>query len=152
MQELRSIFDLASGVPMSQLLLFSATREIKGWKVSIHNRHGSSEHSKRHVHITRKGLAGTYSWNVDGTRHDAHAFPINEQCIKKAKRFASEALKIPETSLQFLVQVEGRSEVSIARTGEAGNLGRSEFRSYVRLNEPLLLLGCDLGLVIVWLW
>lgn len=133
---------------MDQLFLFCSTKEIKGWTVSVHARHGCAEHAKKHVHVTRRGLSGSYSWNVDGTRHDAHAFPATEQSINRAKELAADALKIPQSSLQFLVQVEGGSTVSIAGSGDSYG---PKIRGYVRKKDHLLLLGCDLGLVSVWL-
>jgi hypothetical protein len=60
---------------MTPLAVLYVLRIRKGeWTIDVHPRHGPT--GLRHVHLTWNGRE--YSWNEDGTRHDAHRFPTDE--------------------------------------------------------------------------
>ncbi|EGU4189944.1 hypothetical protein HWU03_004149 [Vibrio parahaemolyticus] len=79
----------------------------KGWSVRVDSRHGDKDYHRKHVHISKKGIKGEYSWNDDGTRHDKHNFPNNEKSIGKAKKLAADALSVPVSSLEFITAISG---------------------------------------------
>ena len=119
------------------------------WTVRLDSPHGPKDYHKRHVHIEKRGLAGAYSWNIDGTRHDRHRFPASEKCIEAAKDKAARVLRVPVDSLEFVVSERGPLRVS-ARTGRHGSrrMGpRLELR--VRSSDVLIVLGAPSGLVFV---
>jgi hypothetical protein len=80
--------------------IFFLTLRDGPWEIHIHGPHGSA--GCKHIHITRNGLKGEYSWSVNGTQHDKHKFPSNEKWIKRAKTIAAEHLNVPASTLQFL--------------------------------------------------
>lgn len=74
------------------------------WEIRLDAQHIAG--GKRHIHVRRrKKRKGEYSWNDDGTRHDKHKFPVNEDMIGQAKVIAAEKLGIPISSLEFLTGV-----------------------------------------------
>lgn len=124
--------------------------KVGPWRIRIDKRHGSEAHHQEHVHISRNGLKGEYSWNKDGTRHDKHRFPASEQQINRAKELAAGTLNIPQSTLQFITAIDGGTRVSVsAVTGSAR--ARSVLSVYVRLNQRLVFLGSPEGLaIVVW--
>ncbi|WP_371867381.1 DUF6367 family protein [Pseudoduganella guangdongensis] len=124
------------------------TTRIGDWTVSVHSRHGSKEHDRKHVHIKKRGLGGEYSWNVDGTRHDSHRFPAGEQCIKRAKELAANALNIPANTMQLLTGFEGGVFLSVQDHLDATNSGKV-FNSYVHKGKIVTIFGGHSALVIV---
>lgn len=70
------------------------------WTINIHGPHVPAGH--KHVHITCRKLRGKYSWNVSGSRHDQHEFPENDKLIIRAKKLASEHLRISVDILQLI--------------------------------------------------
>ena len=82
--------------------LFSFTVRKGRWTIHIHTPDPSL--GMKHVHIERADLLGQYiySWNINGTRHDKHKFPLDERSIKKAKALAAEQLKIPARTLTLI--------------------------------------------------
>lgn len=114
------------------------TKDVGDWKIAIHSRHGPKEFDRKHVHISKRGLKGQYSWNVDGTRHDAHRFPESENCIKRAKDLAASALNIPVGSLELVTAIPGGVTVTI---GEAISGGNIVYQMYLRLTRQMTLFG-----------
>ncbi len=92
-------------------VLFALTLREGAWIIQIHGPHVAE--GKRHVHITTKKVRGTYSWNVDGSRHDKHRFPKSENAIKAAKRLAANHLGIPERQLSFLTTLPSAEVIEI---------------------------------------
>jgi hypothetical protein len=123
------------------------TTKVGPWRVRIDKRHGQEAHHQEHVHISRTGLKGEYSWNKDGTRHDKHRFPASEQQIGRAKELAAAALKIPSSTLQFITAIDGGTRVSVSSV-PVGARARSLLSIYVRLGQHLVLLGSPDGLVV----
>jgi Family of unknown function (DUF6367) len=115
------------------------TKFIGPWKITVHQRHGNAPHVKRHVHITRKGVRGEYSWNVDGTPHDHHRFPDCLTQVEVAKEYAARALKIDQNILTYLFSVGPKSLVSIRTLGEHGGTTGPRYSIYVRITETLYL-------------
>lgn len=126
----------------------TARGERGGWVVRRDAPHGNVPNAQRHVHITRRGLGGEYSWNADGTRHDEHRFPPNEKCIKRAKEIAARHLRVSESTLQLIVGLEGGARVVIEEIGRAPGEPFT-FRSHVGPAYYVAIFGCDDQLVIV---
>lgn len=133
---------------MSLVILQILTKQIGDWTISVHPRHGSKDHDKKHVHITKRGLKGEYSWNEDGTRHDKHRFPGAEQCINKAKDLAASALGIPTGTLQLITGFEGGVFVSVQDNQDPPRTNKA-FNSYVHKGKLVAIFGGNNGLVIV---
>lgn len=85
---------------LDQSPLFFLTLRNGAWEVRVHKPPISP--GWRHIHITAKRLKGEYSWNINGSRHDKHKFPINDKWIKRAKTLAAQHLNVPVDTLQFL--------------------------------------------------
>lgn len=113
---------------MSQVLLHAITTQKGDWTIRLDPRHGSKHFHRRHVHLSKKGLKGDYSWNDDGSRHDEHRFPKNDQCIKKAKQLASDALSIPISSITFVTAFHGGGAYKF-------HSGNEKFWSYIRTDQ-----------------
>jgi hypothetical protein len=133
---------------MSLIILFNPTTKIGDWSISTHSRHGSKAYDRKHVHITKRGLKGEYSWNIDGTRHDAHRFPKNEDCINRAKSLAASALDIPVGILQLITQFEGGVHFYIQDNLDS-HPEKKLFNTYVHKGKVITLLGSEKGLVVV---
>jgi hypothetical protein len=132
---------------MADVILFCQDASYCNWTVKLHKPHGNVPNAQRHVHITRKNLCGVYSWNIDGTRHDKHKFPTNEKWIKKARKIASEQLRVPESALQFLIGITGPEKISLTFSAEIMQQ-RTIFNRYVRSSESIFVFANELGLVL----
>jgi hypothetical protein len=132
---------------LSLVILHILTSRIGDWTVSVHPRHGSKDHDRKHVHIKKRGLGGEYSWNVDGTRHDKHRFPTEEQCIKKAKDLAANALNINANTLQLVTGFEGGVFLRVQDNMDLTPSGKL-FNSYVHKGKVVFVFGTDNGLAI----
>lgn len=124
-------------------------KAIGPWQIQIHSRHGPKDHDQKHVHITRPGLGGDYSWNKDGSRHDDHRFPNSEPMIKKAKSIAAKELGIPIGSLQLVTDVPGGFFVNIAHIESETGRARTILDLYVRVRETCHILENEQGLIVV---
>ena len=133
---------------MANLILCYCANKNGAWTVRVDKPHGNQPYHKRHVHITKKGLKGEYSWNEDGSQHDKHRFPRSEQCIVSAKEHAANALGINAGNLSFITSIAGGVHVSILATAELNDRPRSIFSSYLRVAEVLVIFGTDMGLAI----
>lgn len=133
---------------MAITIIQALVTEIGDWTISIHPRHGKSEHNRKHVHVRKRGVKGEYSWNDDGTRHDKHRFPKSEQAIIRAKELAAEALKISSSVLHFLVETDGGVYIDVKIEKIAGEEGDG-FRHYVRVGEDAYLFEGPNGLIIL---
>jgi hypothetical protein len=98
---------------MYEILILRLERQEGDWTVTTHGPHGNVPHAQKHVHIKKRGLKGAYSWNQDGSRHDDHRFPSNEQMIKRAKGLAADALGVPEATLQLVGNAADRHDISV---------------------------------------
>lgn len=117
------------------------------WTVRIDSPHGAKKYHKRHVHVRKRGLAGEYAWNEDGTRHDRHRFPASEKCIRAAKNKAAVALRVPVELLQLVISQGGPLSVN-ARTGRHGAIRTVPSLSLrVRSSQALVVLGAPGGLI-----
>jgi hypothetical protein len=134
---------------MNQVFLYCLTKNVGDWRVRIDSRHGNVSHGQKHVHIAKKGLTGEYSWNVDGSRHDAHKFPFTEQCIKAAKGHAATALAIPESSLSLIIGIPGGSRISLRNNVYEKYKNMPILNSYVSKRLSLIFFGSPAGLVLV---
>lgn len=134
---------------MNQVFLYCSIKKVNGWRIRIDSHHGNVPHGQKHVHITRKGLTGEYSWNVDGSRHDAHKFPLSEQCIKAAKGHAATALDIPASSLSLIIGIPGGSRISLRSNEYEKYKNMAIFNSYVSKRLSLIFFGSPAGLVLV---
>jgi hypothetical protein len=132
---------------MSLVLLQILTKHDGDWTISVHPRHGSKGHDQKHVHIKKRGLKGEYSWNMDGSRHDKHKFPVSEQCISRARDLAANSLKIPVSTLQFITKVEGGVFISIQENNDV-IASRKIFNSYVHKDRFVVVFGGGDGLII----
>ena len=132
----------------SQVLCYSTTTKVGPWRVRVDKAHGREGHHQEHVHISRIGIKGEYSWNSDGSRHDKHKFPNSQRGIAKAKRIAAEALNVPHTSLQFVTSLTGGCRATLSETGK-GSRPRSIVTMHVRASEILVILGTSESLVLV---
>jgi hypothetical protein len=119
---------------------------VGDWTIRTDTPHGNVPNAQHHVHIEKRGLKGEYSWNIDGTRHDDHRFPKNEQCINAAKRHAAEALGISSNILQLVVALPGGQRVSVRGVGSS-----QEFRCYVRKGYVMIFMASPVGLVCIQL-
>lgn len=133
---------------MTDVAIFFLAMKVGPWRIRIDRRHGPEAHHQEHVHISRNGLKGEYSWNRDGTRHDKHRFPASEQQIGRAKELAASALNIPKSTLQFITAIDGGTRVSVSALPSSAR-ARSALSVYVRLEQHLVFLGSPKGLVIV---
>lgn len=134
---------------MEQVFLYCLSNKVGDWKIRIHPPHGNVPHAQKHVHIEKPRLSGGYSWNVDGSRHDAHKFPLSEKCIKAAKEHAATALGIAALSLSFIVAVPGGSRISLSSNEQAKYRNMPLFNSYVSKRLSLIFFGSPVGLVLV---
>lgn len=96
---------------MTQELLFALKLKDGPWRVRIDGPHLRG--GERHVHMSRSGIPGEYSWNVSGSRHDEHRFPASEKHIQAAKRIAAKHLGVPQRVLQLLSMGEARSPLTV---------------------------------------
>lgn len=119
------------------------------WSIRVDKQFGDGRHHQRHVHVTRKGLKGEYSWNIDGTRHDKSRFPASEEQIDKAKELASNALNIPKNMLQFITIEDGGNFISLLSQGDSKNRERRLFSMYIRVKEQIIIFGTDEGSIII---
>lgn len=115
------------------------------WRIRVDKPQGDGLHHQRHVHIWRKDHDGVYSWNEDGTRHDKAKFPNSERYLLKAKSIAAEHLKVGPESLQFVLQVSGRSLVTGYTDAPEGERPRKIYGGYIRVNEHLIILETEQG-------
>jgi len=134
---------------MEQVILYCLTKQIGDWTIRIDSPHGNPPHNRKHVHITKRGLSGEYSWNIDGSRHDEHRFPTTEKCIKGAKKHAASALGIPVPSLSFIVGIPGGTRISIRSNSDQKNSNLPLFNDYVSKRFSLVVFGSSAGLVLV---
>jgi hypothetical protein len=134
---------------MQQVLLCCLVKKIGDWSIWIHPPHGPKDYHRKHVHITKRGLQGEYSWNIDGTRHDDHRFPTPEKCISSAKQHAASALGIPIGSLQLILAEPGGARISVKNNGNLPIHKVPLFNAYVSTTIHLVLFGSPSGLVIV---
>lgn len=133
---------------MSQLesiVLSFISRQVGDWTITVHSQHGDQPHHKKHVHIRKNGLSGEYSWNVDGSRHDSHRFPGNEQCIKAAKEHASKALGVSPSIFSFICAINGGVNITL----HSEYLGMPLFRAYVSQQLIFAVLSSHTGLIVV---
>ena len=119
------------------------------WSIRIDSRHGPDQHQRRHVHISKRGLKGEYSWNEDGTRHDKHRFPVSEQCIRGAKERASRALNIPVSSMHLIVAERGPVRISARSTGSGVSESSSTVSAYVNARRSFIVIGAALGIAVI---
>lgn len=133
----------------AHVLLFCLISKVGDWTIRIDPPHGSARHSRKHVHIEKRGVQGEYSWNSDGTRHDEHRFPTSEKCIRAAKRHAASALGIPVSSLNFIVGIPGGVRIAVRTNLSDSSKYIRVFGTYVRRNHSLLVFGSEPGLVFV---
>ena len=83
-------------------LFFCFWTKTGEWEFAVHAANTSTK-TQRHIHVRRiRGRKGEYSWNIDGTRHDEHAFPTNERDIKRAKEIAGARLKVDPSIFTFV--------------------------------------------------
>lgn len=109
------------------------------WEVRVDGPHQAN--GQRHVHIRRKrGRKGEYSWNIDGSRHDEHRFPINEGMIARAKEIAAGKLRVTEESLQLLTSLTTGCRVIVMHEG------------YLFLSQTYTFAGCDLVILVSEQW
>jgi hypothetical protein len=134
---------------MSDLVLCFISKTVGPWQIQVHSRHGSKEHDQKHIHITRPGLGGEYSWNKDGSRHDKHRFPKSEPMIKAAKSIAASELGISVGSLQFITSVPGGLYVNISHVNNTTGRARTLLDSYIRVSETCHIFEGDRGLIVV---
>lgn len=134
---------------MSLIIVFNLTSNVGDWTINTHSRHGSQAHSKNHVHISKRGLKGQYSWNIDGTRHDQHRFSQNEDCIKRAKELAASTLGVPIGILQLIIQLKGAVQLSIQDNLAYQQENKKILNTYVHKVKVITLFGSDKGLVVV---
>ena len=134
----------------NQILCYSTTTQVGPWRVRLDKPHGRDEYHQEHVHISRRGVKGDYSWNKDGSRHDKHKFPNSQKGMDKAKRIAAKTLNVPETSLQFVTSLAGGCRATLSEV-ESGLRPRSIFTVHVRTTETLVILGTTESLVLVTL-
>lgn len=105
----------------TELLLYACWIPKGAWEVRVDSPHQATGH--KHIHIRRKRNGkGEYSWNLDGTRHDKHRFPVSEGMIGKAKQIAADELKIPISSLEFLTSVPKAERISILQQNDFGDV------------------------------
>ena len=133
----------------TQSLLFCLISKVGDWTIRIDAPHGSAKHHRKHVHINKRGLEGEYSWNSDGTRHDAHRFPTSEKCIGAARRHAASALNVPASSLSFIVSVPGGVRVAVGTNPMGSKRFSRSLSTYVKLDNSLVVFGFELGIVLV---
>lgn len=117
------------------------------WTISTHTRHGPKEYDRPHVHIKKKGLKGEYSWNKDGTRHDAGKFPASEKFIKRAKDHAATALGLPASVFELITVLPGKVHLHVR--DHMPSYANANFTMYVHKGNLITILGCEKGLVIV---
>ena len=119
------------------------------WSIRVDKQLGDGRHHQRHVHVTRKGLKGEYSWNIDGTRHDKSRFPASEEQIDKAKELASNALNIPKNILQLITMEDGGKFVSVLSQDDSANRERRLFSMYIRVKEQIIIFGTTEGRIVI---
>lgn len=119
------------------------------WKIRVDKQLGDGSHHQRHVHVTRKGLKGEYSWNVDGTRHDKSCSPVSEEQIDKARELASKALNVPIEKLQFITMEKGGNIVSVLSQYKSVDRERRLFYMYIRVKEQIIIFGTSEGEIVI---
>ena len=134
---------------MDQVLLYCSTKSSGDWTIRVDQPHGSKHYHRKHVHVAKKGLAGEYSWNIDGTRHDKKNFPVSEKCISAAKQHAASALRIPISSLQFITAESGGTRMSLRSNLDPTISNFPLFTAYVPVKRYLAVFGSPSGLVLV---
>ena len=134
---------------MNQVFLYCLTKKIGDWTIRIDSTHGNVPQGQKHAHIVKRGLSGEYSWNVDGSRHDSHKFPLSERCIKAAKGHAATALNVPASSLSLIVGIPGGSRISLRSNEHEKYKNMPLFNSYVSKRLLLIVFGSPVGLVLV---
>lgn len=134
---------------MEQVLLYCLVKQVGDWTIRIDSKHGNSPHNRKHVHISKRGLSGEYSWNIDGSRHDEHRFPTTEKCIGAAKKHAATALGISASSLSFIVGIPGGARISIRSAVVYDYKNLPLFNGYVSKRLTLVFFGSPAGLVLV---
>ena len=134
---------------MEQVLLYCLQKKVGDWTIRIDQPHGQRQFNRKHVHISKKGLPGEYSWNEDGTRHDKLRFPASGQCIEAAKRHASTALGIPVSSLQFLTAESGGTRMSLISNLDPKTNRFPFFAAYIPVKIHVVIFGSPNGLVLV---
>jgi hypothetical protein len=131
---------------MGQIILHSLITTKGDWTIRIDSPHGDKDYHHKHVHVSKKRLNGEYSWNVDCSRHDEHKFPSSEQCIKKARKLAEDALCLPRGVLTLVTINEGKVWYSVETTNKNDN---DLFRTYIRKNKVIVVLLSPKGLISV---
>lgn len=119
------------------------------WTIRIDSPHGPKDYHRKHVHVSKRGLDGEYSWNIDGTRHDKRRFPSSEKCISAAKQHAASALGIPAGALQLMVAERGGARISIRPTLDPTKRIRPVLSMYLPVRRSMVILGSPNGLVLV---
>jgi hypothetical protein len=133
------------------IILHSVVSKIGDWTIDVHSRHGPEAHQHKHVHITRRGLGGEYSWNIDGTRHDEHRFPSSEPAIKKAKKIAAGALGISVNSLIFVADFpHGCSTIVRVKMSGSGRTEVSRHHHDSLTEGALHILRTEQHVIFVW--
>ncbi len=117
-----------------QVLLALTVREGR-WTIHIHGPHVPG--GKQHAHVRARKLRGTYSWNIDGSRHDEHNFPANEMAIETAKRKAATHLGVPEASLSFLTRLAAVRQITVSIEGHVPNRGAGIVLTIVQPDCPV---------------
>lgn len=130
---------------MNDMETLCLTTRIGPWRVRVDKPRGQGQ---EHVHVSRNGLNGEYSWNKDGTRHDKGRFPASEKMIGRAKEIAASTLNVPEGSLQLITAIPGTARIHLSSFAGLAR-ARSLLTCYVRAGQSLVLLGSPKGLVAV---
>lgn len=83
------------------------------WEIRVDKPQGDGRVHKRHVHVRHKKIQGQWSWNQDGSRHDAGKFPKSSTHFNKAKEIAAKHLNVEPSTLQFILQTDGPARFSV---------------------------------------
>lgn len=134
---------------MSCTVLCLISKSNGPWKIQIHSRHGSKSHDQKHIHIKRRGLKGEYSWNIDGSRHDSHRFPVSDNMIEKAKAIAAKELGISADTLQLITSYPGGLYLNIAQVENYTKKSRNVMNTYIRTSETFNIFEAKNGIVVV---
>lgn len=133
----------------AQVLLCCLISKIGDWTIRIDSPHGNASHHRKHIHIQKRGLQGEYSWNIDGTRHDEHRFPVSGQCIRAAKKHAATGLNVPASSLSLIVGIPGGARITVRASSSGSSKYFPIFNSYVRKSYSFVVFESEIGLVLV---
>ena len=126
------------------MFLYVLLQNHKGWNIRIDSPHGPNKFNKQHIHLTKKGFKGEYSWNIDGTRHDKNNFPTNEKFIESAKQIASERLGINKNRLQFITYINSKEKCTLKENDKT-----ILSRYYVKKDFIVCFFGTDEGIIII---